>query len=771
MPYLKRTPRYLPMRLLFQASLLLCFTLSVEAKQLLSGLIMDVNENLIADARIEEEGSNNFTYSNADGTFNLFYSYKSSKLIISHPDFNILKVQIDSTGYQKVFLIRSIEGNEYNLNHLAGFTDFKMKNPNKHLENMPYLLGEADINRQLQMLPGVEHGSEGFSNLLIRGGNVDENLMLYNGTPVYNYNHIFGISSLFHTNGIDNVKLNKGAISAQYGGRLSSVIQVETAKTSEFSGTHGDLEISPLSAGLYIRSIQKGDHYFTMSFRRTYMDLLLPIETRQNELNANFYDLQLNYGKVLKNKDELELSFMSTKDNYLISAQASTDSANILYKFIFDWGNAISSVKYKQKLNKRLSAVHSLHYSSFRSNDGREQRTLNPNSFTIPTATYNINSGVREYIAQSNWRQIASNSSSIDFGLQTNVKTYRILYTHLTSFDYPDFDDVDEFIGDKAYQASYEIAVFGELKQRMSSQLELILGYRNVFYMYDGFNNIYPEPRLHAYYTIDNRSVLKLGANRHTQFIKLINIGGSGNPSNFWVPATEQVRPQTSNIIDIAYERKVGKSYSFSANAYYKQLQNIQLVNNFNDAINAENDWQKQVLLGSGTAYGLELMFQKNEGIFNGWFSYTYSKAYRDFEDLSVDPFLFDFDRTHMFKIYGNIDLGEFWDIGFNYVAGSGQLFSIPTGKFRDLDGNLQLEYNSINNYRSPFYHRLDLSILKMSEQSYLDQTWKFYIYNLYGTRNPLDINARFDDSSLTDMELVRSYLLPVPGISYIVKF
>lgn len=749
----------------------LAFLLAVpsNAQNVLKGIVLTTDEVPIANVRIQEEGSSNVTFSGSDGQFVLHFYNKNSKLLVTHPDFQSLKLNMSDSLGQKIFLSLLADGNIYNLAHPAGFTDFIMKNPNKRLENMPYLGGEADVNRQLQMLPGVEHGAEGFSNLLVRGGNVDENLMLYNGTPVYNYNHLFGITSIFHTNGIYNVKLNKGSYTSQYGGRISSLIEVETAKTSEYSGVSGEFEASPVTAGLYLRSIKKGDHYFTVSFRRSYFDLLLPIEVRINDFNANLYDLQLNFGKTLKNGDELDFSFMSTKDNYLISLSSSIDTNNTRYKLTYNWGNVIASAKFTHHYNKRFESEHSLHYSGFKSNEGLEQEILNVVGF--PSASLETTSGIREYIQQNNFNLEINNRSSLKFGLQTFIKTYRRLYTHFLTNDYPGYDDTDEYLGERAYKPTFEIVQFGEYKYHFSENLEMIGGLRNTVYINDSFVNTYPEPRLHFYKKLDHRSVMKLGLSRNTQFIKLINTGGTGDPTNYYVPATDKIRPQISNIVELAYERKVGKQYSLALNTYYKQMNNIQVVDNFYEIDDVENDWQNHVIQGNGTSYGLEVMFQKNGGMLTGWASYTLSRATRDFELLSLEPFLFDYDRTHMLKVYATVELGEFWDFGFNYLLGSGQLFSIPTGKFYDIDGNLQLEYTSPNNYRSPAYHRLDISVLKVNEDSYLEQTWKFYVNNLLGFRNPLSITAEFNDASLKNMQIMRSYLYPIPGIAYIVRF
>jgi hypothetical protein len=238
------------------------------------------------------------------------------------------------------------------------------------------------------------------------------------------------------------------------------------------------------------------------------------------------------------------------------------------------------------------------------------------------------------------------------------------------------------------------------------------------------------------------------------------------------VPATELVKPRKLNIIEVSYERQIGKQYAGSLNIYSKSMQDLVEVSNLSDAGDPELDWQSSVVFGSGRSYGAEFFFQKSKGDVTGWLSYAYSRSFRDFRDLYDDEYEYSFDRPHMFKFYLNYtNPRSDWNFGFNYILGSGQLFTIPIGKFRDIDGNTQLEYNALNNYRSNTYQRFDISVIRLNNTYGLEQEWRFYLYNALGNKNPLNVAAVFDNANFSQVQIDRAYLAYVPGIAYIVKF
>jgi hypothetical protein len=744
------------------------------AQNVLNGIVLDAYENPISNVKIEEVGSSHVTYSNFDGSFSLEFYSEEDKLLFSHYRYDSLKLNFNKNRDLIIFLNLSIDQNPYNLDGYVGFVDFKKKVPKKNLENMPYFLGHSDINRQLQMMPGIEHGREGFSNLFVRGGDVDQNLMLYNGTPIYNFNHLFGVASVFHSRSIANTGVYKGIAPAKYGGRTSSVIELESPKSAEFSGLDGEFEMNPLSAGIYIESINKNKNYFTISGRRTWIDLLFPTESRQNDFNFNFYDFQTNFGFKLDNGDQLDFSVMNTRDLYFLSFSTERDSLNSeasKYNYTQKWSNVLASVKYSQELSKKMSAEHSVHFSDYKSTIIlSEEVLLNDFSAPNPFGEEQLQRGVRDFIGRSNWNYALSNWNNINFGIQSSARTFLIGRYNYSSRNYPGLEDANEDIGNQKFETSLETSAYAEVKFQKSDNFIAHYGGRATFYNFQGFNQFVLEPRLHARYAIDHKSVLKFSYNKHNQFVNQLNLGESGSIRNIWVPSTERIKPQSSNVAEIGYERLVGKNYALSANLYYKTINNLSTISNLDDVSNPSNDWQNAVFQGSGTSYGLELMFQKNEGYITGWVSYAFGKSDRNFPDLFEDDFLFDHDRTHMAKLYVNLLTYGEWNCGLNYLIGSGQLYTLPIGKFTDLSGNTQLEYNTLNNYRSPLYTRLDLSVIRVKDLGGVEQQWKFYLYNALGSRNPLNINATFE-AGLTGLTIERNYLAFVPGVAYLLKF
>jgi hypothetical protein len=394
--------------------------------------------------------------------------------------------------------------------------------------------------------------------------------------------------------------------------------------------------------------------------------------------------------------------------------------------------------------------------------------------FTTSTANpyteIDYTSGIKDIMAKSAWVLSNSNRNTIDFGLQANMRLFNVGQLQRLSRNIPNTPDEESTTG-SSNDPSVEIAIYGEDHFQWSSTTRFDAGLRAVVYHYNGYTIPVFEPRLHMHYIIDDVSIFKLGYNRNNQFISQLNTGGTGDPNNIWVPSTENILPAKSDIISATYERRLNTIYSFNANTYFKQMQNLRQVDNISDAVNPENDWQQDVFLGEGRAFGLELMAQKDQGVFTGWVSYTLARSDRDFPDLFDEKFLFTFDRTHIAKLYINYNSGAYWNFGANFLIGSGRMFTVPIGKYYDINNQLQLEYNTLNNYRSPLYHRLDLTVTRIKDFGSYEQHWKFYLYNATGARNPIFINADFANGSFTNLSVNRQFIAFVPGISYSIKF
>lgn len=763
------------MRLYNLFVILFLFTFHVFGQSFAQGIIYDQDDNGITNVQVTVSGTRNTSFSDDNGKFILKYYNDETPVIFSHPDYDTLKITLKPYENRIIYMQSGVRTNDYHLGFMAGFIDFGNKNKNKNLENMPYFLGESDVNRQLQMLPGIEQGTEGYSNLFVRGGDVDQNLILYNGTPIYNPNHLFGISSTFHHKSIKNTKVHRGLSSARFGGRVSSYIELESEKTSNYSGLDGEFEMTPLNAGIYISSINKGKGFFTLAARRSWLDLLTPPESRQNSINANIYDIQMNFGKVLENQDEIEFNFMNTRDFYFISLQddsVQNPSNTRISGFTLKWSNFLSSVKYKQKLSSVLSAEHQFYYSGYQAKSKLKEELFDINIRTIPTTERELLRGIRDIGMNSDWTYHRDNKNTINFGLQSSSRFFQPGKMTYTSVGYPSIDDIETFYGNEKYVGSSEIAIYAEDRLRVNADLIFDLGFRQVHYAFDGFSKFTFEPRMHGTYYLDNQDVFKFGYNRHNQFIGQLNIGTTGSPDNIWVPATELAKPRKVDILEVSYERKIGNQYAASFNVYSKTLRNLVEVSNLSDAGDPELDWQSSVVFGSGRSYGGEFFIQKSKGDITGWLSYAYSRSFRDFEDLDDDEYEYSFDRPHMFKAYLNFTnpISD-WNFGINYIIGSGQLFTLPIGKFRDINGNTQLEYNALNNYRSNTYQRLDISVIRLNNSYGLEQEWRFYLYNALGNKNPLNVAADFDNTNFSQVQIDRAYLAYVPGVAYIVKF
>lgn len=747
------------------------------AQRIATGKVVDQQENAVSNVRIQERGTANVTYSQGDGTYLLVYFDSETPLIFTHEDFDTVVLKLKAQN-SIVFLSPKWNSNNYNLAFLAGFTDFTHKNTNKNLENMPYFLGESDVNRQLQMLPGIEQGREGYSNLFVRGGEADQNVMLYNGTPIYNSNHIYGISSVFHHRSIKNTAVYKGIAPARYGGRASSYIDLSSEKNAKFSSFSGEFEMTPLNAGIYLSNIEKDKKYFTISARRSWIDLLLPTETRENSINTNIYDLQLNMGKTLKNKDKIDFSFMSTRDLYFIAFARQDTNAVVASQAGFKqkWSNILTSIKHTSRINANTTVENTAYYSGYRASTAIEQQLFTiraPGATAIPTQKEESVSGIRDIGLQSHITYLYNNEHQLSYGIQSATRFFQVGRREYSSVNYPSISDVFVVTGSPKYDATQEIALYAEDDFRVNDNTILNLGVRQVFFVNDKKSFVGFEPRIHGTFYLKNSDVFKIGYNRHNQYVSQLNLGTVGSPSNIWVPATKAIGPQKMDIVEAAYERKLGKVFAGSINGFYKRLQNLNLVKNLSDASDPSIDWQSSVTQGTGQVYGVELMLQRSSGYFNGWISYAYSKSTRNFQELFAQDFDFTYDRPHMLKIHANYtNENDDWNFGFNIIVGSGQLFTLPIGKFRDINGETQLEYNTLNNYRSPLYTRIDLSLVRLKPNYGLNQEWRFYLFNALGNRNPLNISVDFDgNSNFKALPINRAYLAYVPGIAYIVKF
>lgn len=762
------------MRTTFVLFFLLLFLVKINAQSILSGLILTQDEKPLEGIQVKEMGRSNYTTTDYYGNFKLRITSAESTVIISHPEYDSLELVLNVAKFHKIFLKLRINGNPYNLAGNVGSHDFRHKLPAFDWETMPYLFGEADVNRKLQLLPGIEQGVDGFSNLYVRGGSNDQNLYLYNGIPIYNYNQLFGLTSIFNINGLENVEVDKGISSARFGGRLSSVIQLQPNRRQMFDGLTGSFDVSILSIGIFLQNNVGKDGHFSLSARRSYVDFFLPTEMRENSFNVVFHDINLNYAqKVNKGRDLFEFSLINARTKINIGFEIPPDTSisptdtSIRPSFGLSFGIKTKTnagiVKLTQQYNRKFSGVYSIYASHYSLQD---ELKIIPS--TGPTTELISQNSILDVGISADYSFFQDNRSTWYFGIQNSIKSYNFGFIEATVSNTSVTRDNVITTGQKGLQPTVETALYAENRYRLTANAFLDWGGRMVIYSGLGGSYLRFEPRVNYTNKIHDRTYLKIAFNTHHQFVHLLNNGNVGGMLNLWVPSTELIKPSSSHIASIGLDHIFDKKTALQITAYGKLMNNLVIASDIYEALNPESDWQSSVTVGSGQSAGIEVMLMRNNDNVNSFVSYTFSHANRTFEELFANQFLFQEDRPHMFKFASSTEVTEDFQFGVIFMYGSGRLFTIPNGRYLDMDGNYVLETNTFNNYRSPNFSRLDINV----SWHRMSGIYRIGVYNVLASKNTANVFPEFNAIRFTNVKLYREYyFIFTPMISYSLEF
>lgn len=621
------------------------------------------------------------------------------------------------------------------------------------IQKMPALLGEVDVIRSIQLLPGVTTVGEGATGFNVRGGGVGENLVLLDEAPVYNSSHLFGFFSVFNPDAIKDVKLVKGGIPAQYGGRLSSILDVrmKEGNTKRFSAEGG---IGAIFSRLTLSApINKGKGSFLVAGRRSYADVLAQ-PFLNDDLEGSkfyFYDLTLKANYSLGEKDRIYISSYFGRDVF--------DAASI---FASNWGNGTATVRWNHLFNDRLfsnvTAIYSNYDYQLAFGDTPEDRF--------------------------DWKsRILTYSLKNDFGYYLNPKNIITFGGQLTLYDFSPGEAVGVSVGeitDISLDNRYglEAGLYIGNEQTISSKLSLQYGLRYSWFSYMGPGDVYTfqdngagerktpltetaydrwesaqtygnlEPRFSVKYELSSSASIKASYNRMVQYIHLVSNTTASTPLDVWMPSTNNIQPQKADQIALGiFKNFKNNMYETSLEVYYKDIQNhLDYIDGADLLLNKyiEGD----LLSGNGRAYGAELYVKKTRGKFNGWISYTLSRTERQVAGISNGEwFPARFDQTHNFNAVLFYELGKRWSLSGNFALVSGTPANFPSNRF-EWQGYVvpHNPNNARNNVRIPAYHRLDLSLRlegKKKEGKKKEDYWVFSIYNAYAKRNPFSIYFR----------------------------
>lgn len=641
----------------------------------------------------------------------------------------------------------------------------------KEIAKIPVLLGEKDVLKTIQLLPGVSSAGEGSSGFVVRGGSTDQNLIILDEAPVYNASHLMGFFSVFNSDAIKNTKILKGISSPEYGGRLSSVLDItmKDGSNKEYSAYGG---IGLISSRLTLEGPIKEDKgSFIISGRRTYADLFFPLVSDDLENSAMyFYDLNAKFNYSLGENDRIFLSAYTGRDVF-----------NFNNEFGFDWGNTTATLRWNHIFSNKLFSNTTLIYSDYNYD------------ITIEDADQSttVTSGIKDINFKQDLQYYYSSDHTFKFGLNAIKHTFNpgeISVSGNTNFNSKDVEDSHAIEANVYLGHEWSVNPLLKLNYGLRFSNFTLFGPGDV-YTFDDDNNVvdtktydngeiiksynYLEPRISATYLLDEVSSLKLGYARNTQNIHLLSTATTSTPLDIWQPSTALIEPEISDQVSIGYFRNFDNNkYNASIELYYKDMQN--LIEYENGADIFLNEFiESQLVFGDGWSYGLELFVEKKIGRFTGWLSYTLSQTERQFDEINDgESFPARQDRTHDISIVGMYELNDKWSLSANWIYYTGLAATYPAGKYT-IDGMTANYYTDRNAQRMPDYHRLDLGatyFFKKTDKEEMSLT--FSLYNAYARENAYTINFEESESDPNVTQAVKLSLFSiVPSLTFNFRF
>lgn len=631
------------------------------------------------------------------------------------------------------------------------------------VNKLPVIFGERDVLKSMQLLPGVSAGGEGQSGFSVRGGNLDQNLILLDDAPVYNASHLLGFFSTFNSDAIKDLTLHKGTAPANYGGRLSSVVDLRMKEgNNQKYNVSGGLGL--IASRLNVEGpLQKGRSSFLLSGRRTYADVFLRLNDDFAGNSLYFYDFnaKLNYR-------------LSEKDHLYISGYFGRDVFGFQDQFGINWGNATGTVRYNRLINDKLFLNTSLILSNYDYNI----------SLTTSNLNFNIGSGIKDWNVKQELQYFASNSQQWKIG-------YNVIHHTVT----PGIVNAADRDISNLLKKGLESAVYVSHDWQVSELFKLTSGLRlshfgalggSDFYTLDanravidtfnpnGFAASYAflEPRIAAQYSVGANTSLKAAYTRNTQHIHLVSNAVTTTPTDRWLMTTNNIAPEIGDQFSLGYFRNFKENtYEFSVEAYYKAMQNQ--LDYKDGADDQASVIEAELLFGRGRAYGLEWLVRKNKGRFTGWLSYTLSRTERQIDGINQgDWYVARQDRTHDISIVGLYEVAPRFNISAAWVFQTGNAVTFPAGKY-NIGEQVVWLYTERNGYRMPDYHRLDLgATYELKPKRKYSSELAFSLYNAYGRQNPFLINFEQSATNPNQTVAVQTALFRwVPSISWNFKF
>lgn len=759
----------------------LLLSFSVQANFTISGSIKDSQsgESLIGvnvyvsnlKKGVVSNESGFYSLSLEKGTYEIVFSYlgyttQTKKIVLTENQ----KLNIQLNLSQTVLKDVEVKGRRPD----ANVTDLSMsvqKIPMLTIRKMPALMGEVDVIKSIQLLPGVQAAAEGSSGFSVRGGGVDQNLILLDESTVYNASHLMGFFSVFNSDAIEGATLYKGDIPAIYGGRLSSVLDVSMREgdNKKYMGSGG---IGLISSRLALEGpIVKDKSSFIVSGRRTYADMFLPLSSNEDikDNTLYFYDLNGKFNYKINENNRIFASAYWGRDKF------GTKIAGM------DFGNGTANIRWNHLFSKTFFSNISLVASQY---------TYNLD-MTMGDIGFEWKAGLQDYAVKMDFIKLINKNNTFRFGFASNYHAFHpgeINNTGKVSL-------ITDTVMDQ--RQALEHAFYLSNEQKLGSKLSVKYGLRasafqnmgeEKVYSYDNdfnkldstlyssgkiYNTYYGlEPRLGLVWLLPYKSSLKASYSRTVQYIQLGSNSTGGLPFELWFPANANIKPQSSNQYAVGlFKNLFDNKIETSIEGYYKTIDN--LVDFKDNASLIGNAYiETEICKGTGRSYGIEMLVRKNEGNFTGWLSYTYSRSLRTVQGISLDKeYSSPFDRPHNFVAVLSYDVSPRVNFSANWVYNTGQPVTYPSGKFMYGNTLIALYSGERNTYRYPDYHRLDFSVtLKGKQNTHLPwrSEWNFSVYNAYARKNTWAVVFVQDAEHPNTIKTQKVYLFSlIPSVTY----
>lgn len=774
--------------------------------QTVSGTVTDslTGETLIG-ATVLDEGSGKGTVTNAYGRYSLTLKGDSATLRISYIGYRPQehRIAIGGNCQLSVRLQPALELHEVRVTadrvsspKVSQMSAIEV--PAEQIRLVPVIFGESDVLKAIQLLPGVQSGTEGMSGIYVRGGGPDQNLFLLDGIPLYNVNHLGGFFSAFNGDAVKNITLYKGSFPGRFSGRISSVLDIATNNGND-KEWHGSASVGLIAAKVNVEGpIIKEKTTLSASLRRTYGDLLLrPIlwmvaasEPDIAGLSAGyyFYDLNVKVTHKFSDRSRLYATWYSGDDEAYTRVKISDSYSNDYKEYMklsWRWGNLAAAVRWNYELNQKLFMNVSGSYTRYRQrlSLGVEEEWMEYGRWYDDEIEMGINSGINDLAVRADFDYAPSPDHAVKFG---GVLTHHTFVPQVQSarVRYTDEPSIDTTFGESRVHAN-ELTAYIEDDWSITDALKINGGVALTGFAVDG--RFYPsvQPRLSGRFLLMDDLSVKAGYSYMTQYMHLLSNSNISLPTDLWVPVTARIEPMNSHQVAAGVFYNWKNFIDFSIEGYYKWMNNLLEYKPGSTFLGSSVGWEDMVCSGRGWAYGLEFLAQKSVGQVTGWFGYTWSRTMRLFDTTGEElnngePFPAKYDRIHDISITVQYKPDDTFDAGVTWVYSTGNTATLA---MQEIDGGSESYRSGIdfvesrNNFRLPAYHRMDVSVNFHKKKKHGVRTWNISVYNLYNRQNPFIIypktSERYDGHGTQyNTSLMQRSLFPIlPSVSYIYKF